>query len=139
MCPANSCAPLLSLPHLLPTAPHRTPRAPHRTFTDPPAALPLRCVCDWKGTWPDDDAKGFANWDLASLGIDETHDKKGKVPEIAMAPSAPPVSPGEAFVQPISLGAPSPPPIVCARPASWCGYPGATNEPAYCGEDNVPG
>merc|ERR1719345_255936 len=97
------------------------------------------CVCDWEGTWPDDDAKGFANWDLASLGIDETKDKNGMVPEIAMGPSAPPVSPGEVFVQPKSMGAPSPPPIVCPKPGDWCGYPGATNEPSYCGEDNVPG
>jgi hypothetical protein len=27
------------------------------------------CVCDWQGTWPDDDVDGFANWDLTSLGI----------------------------------------------------------------------
>jgi len=97
------------------------------------------CVCDWKGTWPSDDARGFANWDLGSLGIDETKDAKDTIPEIARAPSAPPVSPGEIFVPPVSLAAPSPPPTVCPRPASWCGYVGATNEPSYCGEDNVPG
>ena len=42
-------------------------------------------------------------------------------------------------MQPISLAAPSPPPNICPRPADWCGYPGATNEPSYCGEDNIPG
>jgi len=41
------------------------------------------CVCDWKGTWPDDDAKGFANWDLSSLGIDESKDARDTMPEIA--------------------------------------------------------
>ena len=26
------------------------------------------CVCDWMGTWPEDDTE-FANWDISSLGI----------------------------------------------------------------------
>merc|ERR1719261_2439747 len=33
------------------------------------ASCPVQsCVCDWDGTWPDEES-GFAGWDLGSLGI----------------------------------------------------------------------